>query len=71
MDCWQGIGDTIDGACDAVVLTLFIGITNTGNIMGVGYIIVEALFMWTIYWQSYKLDMKGQRCHIVTIMKAA
>ena len=54
-----------------LLLTLFIGITNTGNIMGViGYIIVEALFMWTIYWQSYKLGYEKGSDAIVTIMES-
>ena len=67
-----GIGDTIDGGVvTPLLLTLFIGITNTGNIMGViGYIIVEALFMWTIYWQSYKLGYEKGSDAIVTIMES-
>ena len=67
-----GIGDTIDGGVvTPLLLTLFIGITNTGNIMGViGYIIVEALFMWTVYWQSYKLGYEKGSDAIVTIMES-
>ena len=67
-----GIGDTIDGGVvTPLLLTLFIGITNTGNIMGViGYIIVEALFMWTIYWQSYKLGYEKGSDAIVTIIES-
>ncbi len=53
-----GIGDTIDGGViTPLLLSLFIGITGTtGNLAGpIGYIIVEAAFMWSIYWMSYKL----------------
>ncbi len=52
-----GIGDTIDGGViTPLLLSLFISITAGGNIVGpIGYIIVEAAFMWSIYWFSYKL----------------
>lgn len=52
-----GIGDTIDGGViTPLLLSLFISITAGGNLAGpIGYIIVEAAFMWTIYWMSYKL----------------
>ena len=53
-----GIGDTIDGGViTPLLLSLFIGITGaTGNLAGpIGYIIVEAAFMWSIYWMSYNL----------------
>ncbi len=52
-----GIGDTIDGGViTPLLLSLFIGITGSGNLAGpIGYIIVEAAFMWSIYWLSYKL----------------
>jgi PTS system mannose-specific IID component len=52
-----GIGDTIDGGViTPLLLSLFIGIAASGNLLGpIGYIIVEAAFMWSIYWFSYKL----------------
>lgn len=67
-----GIGDTIDGGViTPLLLTLFIGITMTGNILGViGYIIVEAFIMWTIYWQSYKIGYEKGSDAIVNIMES-
>mgnify|MGYP001003524762 FL=1 len=53
-----GIGETIDGGViTPLLLSLFIVITGaTGNLAGpIGYIIVEAAFMWSIYWMSYNL----------------
>ncbi|RVU97493.1 hypothetical protein EII22_07665 [Coriobacteriales bacterium OH1046] len=52
-----GIGDTIDGGViTPLLLSLFIGMATNGNLLGpIAYLIVEASFMWSIYWFSYKL----------------
>ena len=67
-----GIGDTIDGGViTPLMLTLFIGITMTGNIFGViGYILLEALIMWTIYWYSYRIGYEKGSEAIVNIMES-
>lgn len=67
-----GIGDTIDGGVvTPLLLTFFIGITQTGNIFGViGYIICAALFMWAVYWNSYKLGYEKGSDAIVGIMES-
>jgi len=67
-----GIGDTINGGVvTPLLLTLFIGITVTGNIWGVfGYIIAIACWMWAIYWNSYKIGYEKGSDAIVSIMES-
>lgn len=67
-----GIGDTIDGGVvTPLLLTLFIGITQTGTVLGViGYVLVEAAFMYLIYWNSYKLGYEKGSDAIVNIMES-
>ncbi len=67
-----GIGDTIDGGViTPLLLTLFIGISQSGNIMGpIGYIVVEACIMWSIYWFSYKLGYEKGSDAIVTLLES-
>ncbi len=67
-----GVGDTIDGGViTPLLLTLFIGITMTGNIFGViGYMVVEALIMWAIYWVSYHIGYEKGSDAIVNIMES-
>ena len=67
-----GIGDTIDGGViTPLLLTLFIGISQSGNIMGpIGYIVMEACIMWSIYWFSYKLGYEKGSDAIVTLLES-
>ena len=67
-----GIGDTIDGGViTPLLLTLFIGISQTGNLLGpIGYIIVEACIMWSIYWFSYKLGYEKGSDAIVNLLES-
>lgn len=67
-----GIGDTIDGGVvTPLLLSLFIGIAATGNLLGpIGYIIVEAAFMWSIYWFSYKLGYEKGSDAILNILES-
>ena len=67
-----GIGDTINGGVvTPLLLTLFIGITLTGNVLGViGYIIAISAWMWAIYWNSYKIGYEKGSDAIVNIMES-
>lgn len=67
-----GIGDTIDGGViTPLLLTLFIGISKSGNIMGpISYIIIEACIMWSIYWFSYKLGYEKGSDAIVSLLES-
>ena len=67
-----GIGDTIDGGViTPLLLTLFIGISKSGNILGpIGYIVVEATIMWSIYWFSYKLGYEKGSEAIVSLLES-
>ena len=67
-----GIGDTIDGGViTPLLLTLFIGISQSGNIMGpISYIIIEACIMWSIYWFSYKLGYEKGSDAIVSLLES-
>ena len=69
-----GIGDTIDGGVvTPLLLTLFIGITSTGNGNVIGpvlYALCAAGFMWTIYYNSYKLGYEKGSDAIVAIMES-
>ncbi|MEG0177480.1 PTS system mannose/fructose/sorbose family transporter subunit IID [Anaerorhabdus sp.] len=67
-----GIGDTIDGGViTPLLLTLFIGISQTGTIAGpIGYIIIEAIIMWSIYWVSYKLGYEKGSEAIVNLLES-
>ena len=67
-----GIGDTIDGGVvTPLLLTLFIGVTMTGNIIGpIAYALCAGAFMWCIYYNSYKLGYEKGSDAIVNIMES-
>lgn len=67
-----GIGDTIDGGVvTPLLLSLFIGITAQGNIIGpIGYVIASAAFMWSVYWMSYKLGYERGSSAILRILES-
>lgn len=67
-----GIGDTINGGViTPLILSFFIGIAQTGNLAGpVGYIIIEAIIMWSIYWYSYKLGYEKGSDAIVHLLES-
>lgn len=67
-----GIGDTIDGGViTPLLLSLFIGISLSGNLFGpIGYVVIEAAIMWSIYWFSFKLGYEKGSDAIVNLLES-